>query len=224
VGWLFTQASAWLGTRQADQRTIKETLYSLLELQNLLNGLVQLNARLPFLVTLFRKQFPIAPPPEVEAAVDELIAKLLRDSFVPLISQQLSDLNESYHASLLKLAPLDPVSAYHLRGQADVMQKLPLLLQGLQAAGAKHLDSTTPPPPSLIAFFQQHLEADELVEARDTVRKAITQLSQQLTKRTQLAVAEVLSSKEPTEQEQEAWAADYMQHLREAMPELIKQQ
>lgn len=126
VGWLLNQATAWRTERQADQRVIREALYSLLELHGLLAGVVRAHAYLPTAAAAMRQLAPTAPLPEYEQAIDELLTKMLREvmskTITPLISQRLADLKADYAAALLKLATVDPVSAYRLRGQQNVLE------------------------------------------------------------------------------------------------------
>lgn len=226
LGAALTQVATWVNMRQADKRNIKEALYSLLEFDYALTGLVRLNASLPLMVRLLKKQFPIAIPPQIEVELDKLLTSLLRDTFTPIFSQPLTELRESYHASLLKLAPIDPIGAYRLRGQADVMQRLPTMVQAMQAAGAKHLDmdSSKPPPPELMSFFQQHLEADEVLSTRTTVREVIQRFTYLLNWRTRRELADVLQHDTVlNEVEIDKMLGEYMGRLREAMPELFAQ-
>lgn len=201
VGWLLTRLTTHRAERLADRRIIKEVLYFLLELHHLLTGLLAVEAHLPALAVLLRKQAAIQPPVEYEAQIDELLATVVRDSFLPLFTQQLAGLKESYTTSLLKLSAVDPLSAFELRGLDDILQIAPQLVEGMQAAGATHLDITTPPPASVLKFMRQHLEAPAIANTKETVQDVMQQLARQLDRRTRRRLAAELAQPGPSEAE-----------------------
>jgi hypothetical protein len=125
LGSVLTQLSTWLGIRQADRRTGKEALYYLLELHRLLTTVDRLHRQLPVVITTIR-QYTAYTSPTSEAEVDQMLSTWLHGLAAPLIGRQLTALKGGYEASLLKLAALDPVGAYRLRGMDELLQRAAL--------------------------------------------------------------------------------------------------
>ncbi|MDB5268746.1 MAG: hypothetical protein JWP58_1786 [Hymenobacter sp.] len=201
VGWLLNQATARRTERLADQRIIKEMLYSLLELHRLLRALGWTNANLPELVTAFRKQLPVAPPAEYEAAVDELLTNLVRDALTSFFGQQLASLKDDYTAALVKLAAVDPISAYRLRGQEDALRDIQQLVTTAREATVARLGEPPADQPDYLAFLRQQLEPEEIASTRDLVLDVMKQLAAQLNRRTRRGLSTLLAKTEPNGQE-----------------------
>jgi hypothetical protein len=197
VGWMLNQATAIRAERLADHRTIKEALYSLLELHGLLTGLERMYTLLPELATMFRKQAPAAPLPEFEADIDRYLTRILHEALTPFIGQQLTDLKTDYAASLLKLATVDPVSAYRLRGQQNVLEELPRFMENWQRVMTTHLGEVSPDTSEAMVLFRQQKEPQQVAETRAVVREVIQELASQLTKRTHKQVTDLLAKPSP---------------------------
>jgi hypothetical protein len=209
-GWGLTQASTLLATRQADKKVLKEVLYFLLELHRLLSALERMNTQLPSMLATL-KRYASTPPPELQSDLDALIERFLRAGIAPIIGEQLAGLKDGYNASLLKLATVDPVNAYRLRGQDAIIQKVPQVLAALQTAAATHLDATTPLPPEVQAFFHQHLEARDIRETTALVREIAEQHAQQLGRRTKKQVDAVFAKHRQKELDLQTEFNDWMQ-------------
>lgn len=217
VGWLLTRFTTHRAERLADRRVIKEVLYFLLKLHHLLTGLLAVEAHLPALVVLLRKQAPTPPAVEYEAQIDELFATVVRDAFLPVFAQQLTDLKESYATCLLKLSAVDPLSAFELRGLDEVLQLAPQLMEGIQAAGAVHLDMINSPPAHVLKFLRQHLEAPAIANTKEIVRDVMQQLAHQLDRRTRRRLAAELAQPGPSKEVLVEKMAGLMQQAQDAM-------
>lgn len=201
VGWLLNQATARRTERLADQRVIKEVLYFLLELHHQLAIPIAIEAHLPAVVALLRKKAPTKPPVEYENAIDEVLADILRDTFLPIVSQQLANLKESYITSLLKLSAVDPLNAYRLRGLEEILQLAPQMTDAMQTAGTAHLGEVTTPPTELLKFVRQQLEPAGIANSQEIVEEVMQQLASQLNRRTQRGLAEELAKSGPSEED-----------------------
>lgn len=201
IGWLLNQATARRTERLADQRVIKEVLYFLLELRHQLAIPIAVEAHLPAVVALLRKTAPVKPPVEYEDAIDEMLSNLLRDTFLPIVSQQLASLKESYTTSLLKLSAVDPLNAYRLRGLEEILQLAPQMTDAMQAAETAHLGETTTPPSKLLKFVRQQLEPTGIANSQEIVEDVMQQLASQLNRRTQRGLAAELAKSGPSEED-----------------------
>ena len=193
VGWLLNQATARRTERLADQRVIKEMLYSLLDLHRLLTALVWTSAQMPAVVTRFRQLLPEAPPPEYEAALDELLTRMVREVLAAFFGQQFADLKDGYGAGVAKLAAVDPVSAYRLRGQESTWQQLQEIASAMQQATITHLEAPPQTVSSLQAHFREQYESEGMATARDLVQDVMHELIAQLDRRTRRKTAEVIA-------------------------------
>jgi hypothetical protein len=201
IGWLLTRFTMRRTEQLADRRVIKEVLYSLLELNGVLDGLARAHTLLPALVPRLRKQLPVAPPAEFEAAIDEMLTSMLRETLVPVLGQQLASLKEDYAASLLKLAAVDPINAYRLRGQAELLERLPQIMTAWQQTFVAHVGEPTKSQPDLLPVFRQHLEPREISETRKLIQDVMQQLARQLDRNSRRQLAALLVKRGPSEQE-----------------------
>ena len=88
---------------------------------------------------------PTSTPPSAseELGLDEKLGSWLRAMQLPLVGPRLVALKTGYEAGLLKLATIDPVSAYRLRGLDELLEQVPVVIRAVQTASATHLDITT---------------------------------------------------------------------------------
>jgi hypothetical protein len=217
LGWGLTQASGWLGARQADRRTLKEALYFLLELRGLLRKLYRWNQLIPQHIVKFRRHLP-PPSASEETGLDELLGSWLRAMQLPLIGPQLVTLKAGYEAGLLKLATLDPVNAYRLRGIDELLQQLPQVVGAVETASIAQLNMKLPMPPEMTDFIRQYLEPERIQQALELVHSVIEELALQLDRSTR----DSLKAEWGREQEQDKKGLDefdeYMEKMRTVFP------
>lgn len=119
LGGLLTQLHTWRATQQVDKRILRECLYPLLELQYLLQQAAQVKGLTQEIIRALQKQFPNAPVEELNRAQEILPAFVM-----PHIVQEMQQLKEVFNASLIKLAGVDPISAYELRGRESSITQI----------------------------------------------------------------------------------------------------
>jgi hypothetical protein len=210
LGWALTQTSAWLATRQADHRIIKEVLYLLLELHRLLAVLERVDAFLDSLTEQIKQHSPVSPEEKAQ------LQKIIRNTVTPLVGQQLTTLKESYNASLLKLASVDPVSAYRLRGQEDIIHKVPQFVSAMQAAGAGNLEGV--PFSVMTDFLHEALQADDIRDTKALVWEIIEHLAKQVDKATAHGLAALKLKASQQEQTLPSQVDVLMQKAKVAFP------
>ena len=222
LGWALTQASTWWTAQQADQRVVKEALYVLLELHSLLTGLLRINELAPEAAITLRKQFPKVPPPEYEAALDEMLAGLMREAALPLVGQQLADLKTEYAAALLKLATVDPVNAFRLRGRQDILTLVPQLANSWRQALTDSFGEAPPAlPAGTLAQMRKQLEPQQVADTQEVVREVVLQLAARLDKYTRQQVQQLLNQPEPDKAETLADLKELAQQAMAVQAELM---
>jgi hypothetical protein len=213
---LLTQASTWLGIRQADQRTKREAVYFLLELRRLLSVLARWNRLIPQFLSRVRGLIPELTP-DLDAALDKQLEDWLRAMPAPVIGPQLAALKAGYEAGLLKLAAIDPVGAYRLRGMDELLERLPQMLQTVHTTSAAQLGITLPDPAEMTeiaTFFRQHLEVDSIAEAFTLVHSVVEELVGELDRRTQQRWKEELAREFRQETQALAKLDNYLEKVR----------
>lgn len=186
LGALLTQVSNWLGIRQADQRTKREAVYFLLELRRLLSVLARWDRLIPQFLSRVRELMPELTS-DLDAALTNQLEDWLRAMPAPIIGPQLVALKVGYEAGLLKLAGIDPVGAYRLRGMDELLERLPQMLETVHTTSATQLGITPPGQAEMTEmtnFFRQHLEVDSITEALLLVNSVVEELVGQLDRRT----------------------------------------
>jgi hypothetical protein len=146
LAWILNQFSAAFTLRLADRRILRETLYFLLELRHLLKSVLKMRNPAPY-TQMFAEALQQRLPGITLDTADRsqytgAIQQVLQGMEMRMLAE--SGLQEGYAAALLKLASVDPISAYRLRGK-DVL---------LSAVGElnKHTQE--------VLGQQEHLQAD----------------------------------------------------------------
>lgn len=159
VGWGFTQASAWLTNRQADQRVRKEVLYFLLELYHQLISLQNLDKAGRIWIDSLLDSFGVQADETNENEREQLAGlyrPILRSGATPLLLERMAEIQEGYQACLLKLATVDPLNASLLRGQAGVLSRIDRIITQMQTPG--HSFHLTEASPHQLTKLRQFLE------------------------------------------------------------------
>ncbi|MGI4735832.1 MAG: hypothetical protein ACRYG7_11715 [Janthinobacterium lividum] len=135
-----------------------------------------------------------------------------------MIGPQLVALKAGYEAGLLKLATLDPVNAYRLRGIDELLQQLPQVVGAVDTASSAQLNMKLPMPPEMTDFIRQYLEPERIQQALELVHSVIEELALQLDRSTWAS----LKAEWGWEQEHDKKGLDefdeYMEKMRTAFP------
>jgi hypothetical protein len=175
VAWAFTQATAWLTSRQADQRVRKEVLYFLLELYYQLIALQNLDKAGRIWVDTLFSNFGEEADEQTRDQLAGLYRPMLRARATPMLLERLAELQEGYQACLLKLATVDPLNASLLRGQASVLSRVDRLISQMQSPEQEfHLAEATP---HQIAKLRQYFEDKLLAKTVPLLTDVIKELA-----------------------------------------------
>jgi hypothetical protein len=123
LAWALNQFSTVLTLRLADRRILRETIYFLLELRHLFRAATQLRDPAKYASIYFealQHRLPgITFTTTERAQFTEVIAQLLHKMEANLAND--TSPPEGYAAALLKLASVDPLNAYRLRGKDSLL-------------------------------------------------------------------------------------------------------
>lgn len=177
LAWLLNQFSAFLTLHLADRRTLRETLYFLLELRHLLRVAQRLRDTpkiSQFFLTSLAQRLPgMALTADQHKQLKDTVKELL-----PKIEGQLvndSNLRDSYGAMLVKLASVSPLYAYQLRGKDSLLSFVnslaeqtadPLRQQArslVEAARQRHLPAPVSPAQPRTVHITAGLEEIERI-------------------------------------------------------------
>lgn len=121
LGWCLNQITTAYTSSQADKRVLKESLYYLLELHSQVAVLQRTSVGVGIYLDVLSKRLPeLTTAPELRHEVEKLMKKAVRPFLVTRAAQNLQQMKDGYGAALLKLAAVDPVSAYELKGVDDL--------------------------------------------------------------------------------------------------------
>lgn len=125
LGWLFTQLTNYINIYKSDRRIQKETLYFLLELYHHISKLKKIDHAAKSYADIIKKEEPelIQDEQELENAIWLLKSEIKKFQY-PKIDQELAELDKNYNDALIKLASVDPINAYKLRGKNQIIRYL----------------------------------------------------------------------------------------------------
>lgn len=124
-GWGLTQVTNFLNIYLSDRRILKETLYFLLELYQQISTVKSIDDASESYLRTLDKSIPNFTSNEIEyKQALQVIRKMMTDFHNPRIETELQELNENYDNCLLKLASVDPISAYRLKGRNKIVSYL----------------------------------------------------------------------------------------------------
>ena len=123
LAWLLNQFTTFLTLHLADRRTLRETLYVLLELRHTLRvaqGLRDTAKATEFFFAALAYRLPDLDLPELHR---QQLSAMVRQLLPTIEAQVVGDLGppERYSATLLKLASVAPFQAYRLRGKDSLL-------------------------------------------------------------------------------------------------------
>lgn len=122
LGWGLTQLTNYFNIYLSDRRTLKETLYFLLEMQHQISRVKSIEDGADLCLRILNSTIPnfSLSQEEYNKALTD-IRKTMTDFHNPIIEAELNELNENYDKCLLKLANVDPISAYRLKGKNKIL-------------------------------------------------------------------------------------------------------
>ncbi len=125
LGWSLTQLSNYFNVYLSDRRILKETLYFLLEMQHQISTVKSIEDGAESYLRTLNSSIPnFTLSPEENAKSLVVIRKMMTEFHNPRIETELQELNENYDKCLLKLATVDPISAYKLKGKNKIVSYL----------------------------------------------------------------------------------------------------
>lgn len=125
LGWGLTQLTNYLNIYLSDKRTLKETLYFLLEVQHQISSAKSIEESADSYLRTLNSAIPdfFSSQEEYNQAL-AVIRKMMTEFHNPRIEAELQELNENYDKCLMKLATVDPISAYRLKGKNKILSYL----------------------------------------------------------------------------------------------------
>ncbi len=125
LGWGLTQLTNYFNIYLSDRRTLKETLYFLLEIQHQISTVKSIEEGADSYLRTLNSSIPdfTSSQEEYNHAI-AVIRKMMTDFHNPRIEAELQEHNENYDKCLLKLATFDPISAYRLKGKNKIVSYL----------------------------------------------------------------------------------------------------
>ncbi len=125
VGWGLTQLTNYFNIYLNDRRTLRETLYFLLEMQHQIETIKSIDEGANSYLQTLNLSIPnFTSSQEEYDQVLHVFRKMIIDFHNPRIQIELQELNESYDNCLLKLASVDPISAFRLKGKNKIISYL----------------------------------------------------------------------------------------------------
>lgn len=125
LGWGLTQISNYFNIYLSDKRILKETLYFLLELHKQISDVKLIEEVAETSIKILNDSIPNFTSNQTEyEQVVQIMKKNASDFHNPRIETELKELNENYDKCLLKLASVDPIIAYRLKGKNKIISYL----------------------------------------------------------------------------------------------------
>ena len=200
---------------------LKESLYYLLELHSQVAVLQRTSVGVGVYLDAISKRLPeLSTVPELRHEIEKLMKKAVRPFLVARAAQTLQQMKDGYGAALLKLAAVDPVSAYELKGVDDLFT--------FQTQAAEFVNSQlftnlgiTPEPNSVTVLAdslvpeaenQQHIKVQRKLES---VTLRIAQSIGRSTKRNTVNILAVNCASKPEH------SADLLAYLEETILPLL---
>jgi len=124
-GWGLTQLTNYFNVYLSDRRILKETLYFLLELYQQISTVKTIEEFAESYIRTLNESIPnfTSSQKDYDQAF-QLMRKMMSDFHNPRIETELQELNENYDKCLLKLATVDPINAYRLKGRNKIVSYL----------------------------------------------------------------------------------------------------
>ena len=168
LGWGLTQLTNYFNIYLSDKRTLRETLYFLLELKYQISTIKSIEDGVDSYFKIVISKFPNDNiNNEEKEQAHSFIKKMMTDFYNPRIEAELLELNENYDKCLLKLATVDPISAYKLKGKHKIIANLNQWNN--YASESIAAEPTVSSDPKAIQFSSDLLREIELGVINDTI-------------------------------------------------------
>lgn len=213
VGWGFTQASAWLTLKEADRRVRRETLYFLLELYHQFIGLKNFDKASRLYTDPLLAHFGAGGDEAIRAELSGMNKLILRTAANPILLEKAAALKTGYHASLLKLAAVDPLNASLLRGLEGIIDSIDRTVRLMQNPQAEHGLAFTALDIYQSAKVRQYLEDKLLPNATELLASIIRDLAKETGDVTSQQINQVLAKRVKTDAQIEETVREMMNDL-----------
>jgi hypothetical protein len=125
LGWSLTQITNYFNFYLADRRTLKETLYFLLEMRHQISAIKSIEDGIESYMRQLKAAVPSISSNEVEyLKAHSILRKIITDFNYPRIELELQEMTDNYDKCLLKLSTVDPIIAYKLKGKNKIVTYL----------------------------------------------------------------------------------------------------
>lgn len=191
--WILAQFSAWYKGKKEDNRIRKQVLFNLLEIDNLLDKMTVLSV--PQLGVFADKLIQMIPEIENTAAnkaeIQQMMTAVYTPYFKAIFTEQLKEIDITYKASVLALAPVDPLIAYQLNGRTASLEKVGRLIEHLtaQIPGSAETDLSFKQIEKILSgILEQKVYTDTIKE----IKQLTIQLSSKIGRHTKKKVEKIL--------------------------------
>lgn len=168
LGWGLTQLTNFFNIYLSDKRTLRETLYFLLELRYQISTKKSIEDSVDAYFKIAISKFPnVNTNNEEKEQAHYFIKQMITDFYNPRIEDELQELNENYDKCLLKFATVDPISAYKLKGKHKIISNLNQWNNYASETIAS--EASVSSDPKAIQFTSQLLREVELGLINDTI-------------------------------------------------------
>jgi hypothetical protein len=131
IGWILNQLSQWFRTRQEDKKNLKIVLFNLLEIYFILTR-SDLDKFVRKVTDKVVKKMPNEyQTEEMKNTIHKIYSEHLISHFKEQLSNEINIVQEDYHKSIQTLAAIDPLTAYYLNGNNNVMEIFDTILNVL---------------------------------------------------------------------------------------------
>ena len=124
IGWVLGRADTWLKKSEDHKRARRYILSYLLDLHHLLSAMTfHLGGRFElFIHEIKRRLEPHYPAGQVQAEIDQITPQLWCALLKRMALPKIAALKQDYAKAVDELAYIEPIIAYRLRGQTDIME------------------------------------------------------------------------------------------------------
>lgn len=134
IGWILNQTAIWLKSRNDDKKTLKVVLFHLLETYFLFIRCDFDKQMQKFGKKVIEKLPKEQRPDDIEEAnlFIKQISSLLMGQLIASVQEELEENQKKYFEAVHNLATIDPITAYYLNTQKNILQTFDSLNVGFQ--------------------------------------------------------------------------------------------
>jgi hypothetical protein len=188
----------------------------LLELHHQLGSIQQLDKASRIYIDALLGHFAAESSDQERAELAKIYKPVMRMTMNPLVVERLANIKEGYQACLLKLAAVDPLNAYLLRGQQEILSSIDRVLETFQNPEAHGINFEAASPGQLMRL-RPYFEEKLLPKATTILSSIIRELASTVGGATSQKLEQVLASRSKNEEELDK----IMKELMEGLPAII---